>query len=105
MKDLSETPAVPAFDAGGDERVGWWITGGLLLLLGWGLGVVANIAAHLLAPSGGLAIGPLRVFPSFGAFAWITFGIGVFAGAVGVGLLWLARQSPRGPVVLPGYPY
>ncbi len=105
MVDLEETPAVPPFDAGGDERVGWWITGGLLLVIGWGFGVVGNLAVHLAAPASGLALGPVRVFPHLGPFAWITLGLGLFTGAVGVGLLWLARQSPRGPVVLPGYPY
>lgn len=92
-------------DPGGDERFGWWIAGGLMLLLGWGLAVVANLVVHLQAGSGGTWLGPIRVTSHFGSFALVTLGIGVFTGLIGVGLLWVARQSPKGPFVLPGASY
>ncbi len=96
---------MPPFDPGGDERVGWNVTGVLLIALGWGLAVVLNVVLHLAAPTGGLAVGPVRIFSTLGPLAWITLGLGVFTGAVGVGLLLVAREAPRKPVVLPGYPY
>lgn len=105
MVDLQETPAVPPFDSGGDERAGWWVAGGLLLIVGWGGGVLANVLLHLLAPSGGLALGSVRITDHLGSFAWLTLGIGVFTGAIGAGLLWLAYRSAPGPLRLPGYPY
>jgi hypothetical protein len=105
MVDLQETPAVPPFDPGGDERAGWAAAGAILLVLGWGLAVIVNVLVHLEAPATGSTLGPVRVFPTLGPFAWITVGIGVFTGAVGAGLVWLSRSAPKGPIVLPGYPY
>jgi hypothetical protein len=105
MDSARERPAVPPMDSGGDERVGGFVTGGVLVAIGWGLGIVANVTVHLMAPTGGLAFFGLRVFPHLGPFAWITFGIGLATGALGAGIAWVARESPPGPVVLPGYPY
>ncbi len=103
--DLYEKPAVPPAEAGGDERLGFRIAAGVLIFLGWGLGVVANLVVHRLASSSGLPLGPLRVFPTLGPFAWALVGFGLFTGAIGIALLWLAERSPPGPLVLPGYPY
>ncbi|HYK93766.1 MAG TPA: hypothetical protein VEY07_06960 [Thermoplasmata archaeon] len=105
MVDLQETPAVPPFDPQGDVRAGWAIGGIVLLLLGWGLAVVVNVLLHLEAPASGTMIGPYRVFHDLGAFAWLSVGIGLFTGAIGAGLLWLSREAPRGPIVLPGPSY
>ncbi len=102
---LYETPAVPPTEAGGDERLGFRIAAGVLVFLGWGLGVVANLIVHWLAPSNGLTLGPLRVFPTLGPFAWALAGFGLFTGSLGLALLWLADRSPPGRLVLPGYPY
>lgn len=104
--DLQETPATPPEEFGGDPRLGWQIAGGVLIFLGWGLAVVINALAHVLAPSGGMRLWwGVWVGPHMGGFAWIAVGIGLFTGAMGVVFLHLASESPRGPIVLPGYDY
>jgi hypothetical protein len=103
--DVHETPAVPPEDPGGDERLGYYVAGGLLILLGWGGGVVANLLAHWMAGSAGMTIGWIRITSSMGSYAWAVLGFGLFAGAVGVVLVGLGRASPSGPFVLPGYNY
>lgn len=105
MVDLQESPAVPPERVGGDERLGLFAAGGILIALGWGLGVVLNLVAHRLASAHGTVWGWIRIYPSLGPFAWATLALGLFAGAMGVGFLLLARGSPRGPLVLPGQPY
>jgi hypothetical protein len=103
--DVHETPAVPPMDPGGDERLGYYAAGGLLIALGWGGGVVANLVAHYVAGSGGMMVGWIRITSTMGSYGWATFALGLFAGAVGVVLLALGRGSPRGPFVLPGSDY
>jgi hypothetical protein len=103
--DLHETPAVPPMDPGGDERVGYFLAGGLLIALGWGLGVVANLALHTLAGSQGMTIGWVRITATLGSYAWGVFAFGLFTGAIGAVLLVLGRGSPKAPLVLPGYDY
>lgn len=105
MVDLQETPAVPPFDPGGDVRLGYFIAGGLLVALGWGLGVVANLVLHYVAGSAGMSFGGHVITSTFGPYALATLGFGLFTGAFGVVLVALARGSPRGPLVLPGYNY
>ncbi len=106
MVDLQETAATPPEEYGGDERLGWEIAGGVLIFFGWGVAVVVNLLVHALAPAGGerWAWG-VWIGPQMGGFAWITFGIGLFAGTMGAVFLYLARSSARGPFVLPGYDY
>lgn len=103
--DIHETPAVPPMDPGGDERLGYFIAGGLLIAVGWGGGVVANLLAHWVAGSGGMTLGWIRITSTLGPYALAVIGLGLFAGAVGVVLLMLGRASPAGPLVLPGYNY
>lgn len=105
MEELSERPPVPPEERGGDERIGWWITGTLLLLVGWVGGVAANLALHRLAPASGWRIGPWWIGPTMGPYAWAVFGFGVAVGLFGLVLYGLARNAPRGKIVLPGYPY
>lgn len=105
MVDLEESPAVPPFDAPGDVRLGYLVAGGLLVAVGWGLGVIVNVLLHVLAPSGGHRLWHLYFGPSLGPYAWATVGLGLFAGALGVVLLGLGRRSPPGPFVLPGAEY
>jgi len=103
--DLQESPAVPPTDSGGDERAGLLVAGGLLIFLGWGLGVVANLLLHWAAGSGGMALVWMRISSTLGPYAWAVFGLGVVTGAVGVGLLLVGRATPRGRLVLPGADY
>lgn len=105
MTNLKEEPAVPPFDPQGDERAGYFAAGGLLVVLGWGLGVVGNLLAHLTAPTGGVRWGGVYFGPTMGAYAWAVFALGLFSGAFGIVLLGLGRASPKARVVLPGYEY
>ena len=105
MADLSELPAVPPEDRGGDERIGYQAGGVFLLIVGWGFGVIANIAIHRMAPPAGELLGPWRIYPTLGVYALGVVGLGAIAGVVGLFMLWLARHSPRGKFVLPGFSY
>jgi hypothetical protein len=100
--DVSETPAVPPFDPKGDVRIGYYLAGAILIAVGWGLGVVLNVALHLMAPAGGHRLEHVYFGPSLGPYAWATLGLGLFTGGFGVVLLALGRSSPAGPFVLPG---
>jgi hypothetical protein len=103
--DIHETPAVPPMDPGGDERLGYYLAGGILIFLGWGVGIVANLGLHWMAGSQGMTLGWVRITSSLGPYAWAAFAFGLFTGVIGAVLLVLGRDSPRGPVVLPGYDY
>jgi hypothetical protein len=103
--DVHETPAVPPMDPGGDERLGYYLAGGLLIALGWGLGVVVNLGLHWLAGSQGMTLGWVRITSALGSYAWAVVAFGLFTGAIGTVLLLLARGSPKAPIVLPGYDY
>jgi fructose-specific phosphotransferase system IIC component len=105
MTDLSELPAVPPEDRGGDERIGYRAGGIFLLVVGWGLGVIANIVVHRMAPPAGELLGPWRIYPALGVYALGLVVLGAVAGVVGIFMLWLARRSPPGKFVLPGYSY
>ncbi|MHB1434716.1 MAG: hypothetical protein ACYCPN_02050 [Thermoplasmata archaeon] len=105
MTDVQEEPAVPPMDPKGDPRAGYFIAGGLLIFLGWGMAVLVNLLAHRMAPARGLVVGWMRIFPTLGPYAWGALGLGVAAGALGVALVWLGTQTPKGPWVLPGVPY
>lgn len=105
MVDLQETPAVPPFDPGGDERVGYFLAGGILITLGWGFAVALNLLLHYMAGTGGMTVLGHRITSTLGPYAWDAFGFGLFTGAFGVVLLGIGRASPRGPLVLPGYDY
>jgi len=103
--DVHETPAVPPEVPGGDERAGYFLGGALLIVLGWGLGVVVNLLLHVMAGSSGLSVVGVRITSDVGPYAWALVGFGLFTGALGVVLVALGRASPKGPVILPGYPY
>lgn len=103
--DIYNAPATPPEDYGGDERIGWQAAGVLLMVLGWGFGVVLNLVLHAIAPASGLTVFTVRIFPALGNYAIAAFGLGLFFGAFGAVLWALGRTSPRGPLVLPGYRY
>jgi hypothetical protein len=105
MVDVHETPAVPTTDYGGDERQGYFVAGGLLVFLGWVLGVVLNLLLHEMAGSTGMTVGWIRITSSLGSYAWAVVGFGLFTGAIGVVVLALGRSTPKGPLVLPGADY
>jgi hypothetical protein len=103
--DVHETPAVPPEVPGGDERAGYFLGGALLIFLGWGMGVFVNFLLHLMAGTSGMTLGGVRITSTLGPYAWALVGFGLFTGALGVVLIALGRASPKGPVILPGYPY
>jgi hypothetical protein len=105
VDDLDERPAVADRDTGADERYGYLAAGGLLVFVGWGILIAANLLLHRLAPSGGIALGPWRVFPAFGPFAWAAAALGAASGLFGLVLVQYGRHSPAGRFVLPGQPY
>lgn len=105
MTDLSELPAVPPEDRGGDERIGYLSGGVLLVVAGWGLGVIVNLLLHHMASASGEVVGPWRIYPTLGVYAEGLAGLGAIAGIVGVFMVWLGRHSSRGKLVLPGAPY
>jgi hypothetical protein len=103
--DVQETPATPPFDGKGDERIGYFVAGGVLIFLGWGLGVVVNVLLHWAARSGSFVLWTVHFGPTLGPYAWAVFGLGLVAGIVGGGLIGLAFSTPGGPFVLPGADY
>jgi hypothetical protein len=105
MVDVHETPAVPPQDFGGDERAGYFVAGGTLIFLGWGLGVLVNLALHFYAPAGGFTVAGIWFGRSVGTYAMATAGFGLMTGLIGVGLLFVARSTPKGRLVLPGADY
>lgn len=105
MADLQEEPAVPPFDPGGDERAGYLASGVILVLLGWGLGVLLNVVLHLTAPAAGSWTAGVYFGRAFGDYAWAVLGLGLVTGALGVAILGVGRASPRGRLVLPGFEY
>ena len=92
-------------ESGADVRYGFLTAGGLLVALGWGLLVLVNLLLHRIAPSDGIDLGVLRVYPGFGVFAWAATLLGTGAGLVGAVLVYYGTQSPKGRFVLPGTPY
>ncbi|MCI4364626.1 MAG: hypothetical protein L3K10_00965 [Thermoplasmata archaeon] len=105
MVDLQETPATPPFDPGGDERIGYFVSGATLLFLGWVLGVALNLLLHWEARMGPFQLWGVHFGPSLGPFAWAVFGLGLVTGALGAAILAVGRSATKGPFVLPGADY
>jgi hypothetical protein len=103
--DLQETPAVPPTDYGGDERAGYFLAAGVMIFLGWGLGVLVNLGLHMIAPAGGSTVAGIWFGPTMGTYAWAALGFGLVTGMVGVGLVFVGRATPKGRLVLPGSDY
>jgi hypothetical protein len=103
--DLAESPAVPPEEEGGDERIGLQLAGVLLLVLGFGFGVIANLYVHNSASVSGSPFGPWTITPTLGPYAWATLAAGAVVGVLGALFLWLARFEARGPLKLPGTAY
>ncbi|HZY70081.1 MAG TPA: hypothetical protein VFF67_03775 [Thermoplasmata archaeon] len=105
MRDLQDAPAVPPEDSGGDERAGYLIAGILLILAGWGGGVLLNLLLHALAPADGLVVGTVRIFSSYGPYAIAAAAFGAVAGAFGLVLMYLGAGAPEGKLIVPGVDY
>ncbi len=102
MSDLQETPATPDEPTGGDERIGYFAAGGVLIALGWGLGVLVNLLLHWAARSAPFSLLGVHFGAAMGEYSWAVFGLGLVSGALGVALLGVAHGIPRGKLVLPG---
>jgi hypothetical protein len=96
---------VPPMDMGGDERAGYFMAGGTMIFLGWGLGVLVNLALHMYAPASGFTVAGIWFGHAIGTYAWAALGFGAMTGALGIGLLFLAQATPKGRLVLPGTDY
>jgi len=96
---------VPPTDYGGDDRAGCFVASGLLIFLGWGLGVFLNVTLHMLAAASGTIVAGIWFGPTLGTYAWAAVGFGILTGGIGVGLLFVARATPKGRLVLPGTDY
>lgn len=96
---------MPPEDHGGDERIGWWVSGALCVVGGWVGAVALNLYLHRVAPSDGSMVGPVWIGPTMGPYAWAVLGGGVGAGLFGLVLFYLASRAPKGPFVLPGRAY
>ena len=105
MVDVQETPATPPFDGKGDDRIGLFVAGATLMVLGWGLGIVLNLVLHWAARSGPFVLWTVHFGPTLGAYSWAVYGLGLATGIVGVALVYEGVQAPRGPFVLPGADY
>jgi hypothetical protein len=105
MVDVQETPAVPPQDFGGDERAGCFVAGGVLIFLGWGLGVLVNLALHFYAPASGYTIAGIWFGRTVGTYAMAAAGFGLVTGVIGLGMLFVGRSTPKGRLVLPGVDY
>jgi hypothetical protein len=103
--DVQESPATPPFDSKGDERIGYFVAGAVLIALGWGLGVVLNLLLHWAARNGGFEVWTVHFGAAWGDYAWAVFGLGYATGAVGAALLGVAATTPRGAFALPGADY
>jgi len=103
--DVQETPAVPPQDYGGDERAGYFLAGATMIFLGWGLGVLLNLALHMAAGTSGLTVAGIWFGHTIGTYAWAAVGFGLVTGVVGVGLLFVGQATPKGRLVLPGTDY
>ncbi len=80
----------------GDRRVGYFIAGTILLLIGLGGGLLLNVLLHRLAPAEGYGLGLFRVYPGWSAYASVAFGLGVLTALVGGAMLYLGWSTPRG---------
>jgi hypothetical protein len=89
----------------GDERIGYFLAAGILVALGWGLGVVLTGLAHHLAGKAGWTFSGHHITPTFWSYAWVTFGSGPSVGGFVVVFLAVGRSSTKGPPVLPDDDY
>jgi hypothetical protein len=103
--DVHETPATPPFMEGGDARIGFYLAGATLIVLGWGFGVVLNVLLHWAARAGGYRLWTVHFGYTIGPYAWAVFALGLVAGVVGAALFAEAQDLTRGPFVLPGADY
>lgn len=87
---------------GGNRRAGWYAGGVILLMLGFGVGVIANLLLHAAAPVGQCVqfLPGFWVCNSWGWYATVVLVLGLFATLVGVGMVALAVQMPRAPLRL-----
>ncbi len=85
----------------GNRRAGYLVGASFLVILGFGVGVMLNIVAHLTAPAAGSTIFFVTVYPTWGWYATLSMAIGTVATFLGLGMLWLGLDTPYGPPSLP----
>jgi hypothetical protein len=85
----------------GNSRLGFFMGGIILIVLGLGCAIILNIILHAMAPSGGMDFFWFRVYPGWSWYATITAILGVLATLVGSGMAYFGVTDPSGPIALP----
>jgi hypothetical protein len=94
--DVHETPATPPFDGKGDARIGFYVAGATLIVLGWGFGVILNVLLHWAARTGSYQIWTVHFGYTIGPFSWAVFALGLVTGIIGPRSLPKRRTWRRG---------
>lgn len=85
----------------GNRRAGYFIAASFLLILGFGVGVALNILVHITAPSQGVRVFFVTVYPYFGWYAVLVLALGVVSAFIGLGMIWLGLNERFGRLSLP----
>jgi hypothetical protein len=85
----------------GNSRLGFFMGGVILIVLGLGCAIMLNVILHAIAPTGGVQLLWFKVFPGWSWYATVAAIIGVVATLVGSGMVWFGFTDPSGPLSLP----
>lgn len=88
-------------DDSGNVRAGFLGGGALLVVLGLGGGLMLNLLLHSFAPSSGIDLFLVKVYPGWSLYASLVAVGGIVASIIGMGMLWVGFDYPPGPIGLP----